>query len=255
MEDSGFHLHTSMDNNIHNLIKCHEISPVQYISSNRVYLMWGSISHGRKPPWQATIKEKCRTDEREEESGSQACLVLIERDREGGAEACAKTSERDFGWASGSAGATGVGTWSRGKSGLLFGFVPRAGERGRPSSGPSFGQEEKATGASAPFGTREQGRRRKEEPCHLGLACEKCQRKGYVRRGSCLGSSDGSSRERLRLGTKRIEWSRKEELKLGTKLGIPTEDNNIAFRDGERNLSHRGRQKSVGLRKDPAGGL
>ncbi|KAL0924205.1 hypothetical protein M5K25_005017 [Dendrobium thyrsiflorum] len=51
MEDSGFHLHTSMDNNIHNLIKCHEISPIQYISSNRVYLMWGSISHGRKPPW------------------------------------------------------------------------------------------------------------------------------------------------------------------------------------------------------------
>ncbi|KAL0917270.1 hypothetical protein M5K25_012321 [Dendrobium thyrsiflorum] len=51
IEDSGFHLQTSMDNNIHNLIKCHEISPIRYISSNRVYLMWGSISHGRKPPW------------------------------------------------------------------------------------------------------------------------------------------------------------------------------------------------------------
>ncbi|KAL0925183.1 hypothetical protein M5K25_003498 [Dendrobium thyrsiflorum] len=51
IEDSGFHLHTSMDNNMHNLIKCHEISPIRYISSNRVYLMWGSISHGRKPPW------------------------------------------------------------------------------------------------------------------------------------------------------------------------------------------------------------
>ncbi|KAL0920806.1 hypothetical protein M5K25_009976 [Dendrobium thyrsiflorum] len=51
IEDNDFHLHTSIDNNMHNLIKYHEISPVRYISSNRIYLMWGSISHGRKPPW------------------------------------------------------------------------------------------------------------------------------------------------------------------------------------------------------------
>ncbi|KAL0923269.1 hypothetical protein M5K25_007319 [Dendrobium thyrsiflorum] len=88
-----------------------------------------------------------------------------------------------------------------------------------------------------------------------------CKRTGGTGRSGLLRADQGATeRESVSLiesslRMKRIEWSRKEELKLGTKLGIPTERNNTTFKDGERNLSHRGRQKSVGLRKDPAGGL